>query len=96
MTDPDIDKYRDRGLVAYKFHTAILAVNRTIGSEAKELMYKRNIFVVLSCQWPSPGKIFGGLLWLRLVSQNFADRMQLHSLHIHLTITSVTKQSIPV
>lgn len=89
-------KTRQDGLVTYKFHTSILAVSKAIHEEAEELMYKRNIFVVLSCQWPSPGKIFGGLLWLRLVSQNFADRMQLHSLHIHLTMTSVTKQSIPV
>jgi hypothetical protein len=49
------------GLVAYKFHTNILAVNRTIRSETQELLYKRNIFVVVSYQWPELNEPLGGL-----------------------------------
>jgi hypothetical protein len=33
---------------AYQFHTNILAVNQEIHNESKELLYKRNMFVVIS------------------------------------------------
>jgi hypothetical protein len=39
------------GSRAYHFHTNILAVNRAVHDEAEELLYKRNIFVVLSYKW---------------------------------------------
>jgi hypothetical protein len=78
-------RHRDTGRVAYKFHNAILAVNKAIHKEAEELMYKRNIFVVLSYRWPSQSLCgaFGGMVWVPIVSMKHTGRMQFHSLRIH-------------
>jgi hypothetical protein len=75
------------GLRTYRFCTEILAVNRAIHDEAEELMYKRNIFVVISYQSSSPlTQAFGGLVWVPMVSKKLVNRMRLHSLRIHLAI----------
>lgn len=72
---------------AYQFHTSILGVNRAVKSEAEELLYKRNVFVVLSYQYHGLGIEIGGLAWLPIVSnkhvRKFSD-MQKHSLRIHV------------
>lgn len=96
--DIRITRYRDSGLVAYKFHTAILAVNSTIRKEAEELMYKRNVFVVLSYQWPSQSLCgaFGGMLLVPVVSTKHVNRMQLHSLRIHHSFGPSQTPNTPV
>jgi hypothetical protein len=85
--DGDVTKQSSSGIVAYKFHTNILAVNHAIRSEAEELMYKRNIFVIVSYQWPaSKGIVFtGGLAWVPMVSKNLVSRMHRHSARIHIS-----------
>jgi hypothetical protein len=70
---------------AYHFHTGILGVNRAIHDEAEELLYKRNVFVVLSYQYSGLGNDIGGLIWLPIVSNKHAARMQKHSVRIHIT-----------
>lgn len=69
--------------MAYHFHTNILAVNRTIHEEAEELLYKRNVFVVISYQWPRMLDMTGGWFWLLTVSKKHVARMTRHSLRIH-------------
>jgi hypothetical protein len=78
------------GTIAYKFHTNVLAVNRAIRSEAEELMYKRNVFVVVSYQWhESVNSSFkGGLAWVPMVSKNLVSRMRRHSARIHISQSS--------
>lgn len=70
---------------ANHFHTNVLAVNRTIHDEAEELLYKRNIFVVVSYKWFRLGKDIGGLSWLPIVSNRHVGRMRLHSMRIHVS-----------
>ena len=70
---------------AYHFHTNILGVNRAIHKEAEELLYKRNIFVVLSYEYPEIGSAAGGLFWLPIVSHKHAPRMKSHSVRIHVS-----------
>jgi hypothetical protein len=72
------------GLVAYKFHTNILAVNHIIRSEAEELLYKRNIFIVVSYQWSELNSVLGGLRWVPMVSKKLVNRMHRHSARIHI------------
>jgi hypothetical protein len=74
-----------RGENAYHFHTNILAVNRAIHEEAEELLYKRNIFIVLSYQWPGVLDMTGGWFWLMTVSKKHVAKMTRHSLRIHTT-----------
>ena len=81
------------GIPAYRFFANILAVNRTIHDEAEELMYKRNTFVVISHQSMALRQVFGGLLWVPMVSKEHTGRMKLHSLRIHL---AVDKAGLPV
>lgn len=69
---------------AYHFHTNILGVNRVIHDEAEELLYKRNMFIVLSYEWFGLGNENGGLLWLPIVSNKYAARMKSHSVRIHV------------
>lgn len=68
---------------AYHFHTNVLAVNRTIHKETEELLYKRNIFVVVSYQWPDMLYPTEGSFWLFTVSKKHTARMTRHSLRIH-------------
>jgi hypothetical protein len=70
---------------AYHFHTNVLAVNHTIHKEAEELMYKRNIFIVISYQWQALNKSRGGLFWVPVVSNTHAARMQHHSIRVHVS-----------
>jgi hypothetical protein len=72
------------GVIAYKFHTNILAVNHAIRSEAEELLYKRNTFIVASNQWPGLNKALGGLAWVPMVSKKHVNRMYRHSARIHI------------
>jgi hypothetical protein len=72
------------GPKAYHFHTDILAVNHEIHAEAEESLYKSNVFVVVSYQWPSLWKEWGSLLWVPIVSNKFVNRMTLRSLRIHV------------
>ena len=85
-----------KGLQAYRFSTNILGVNRTIHDEAEEMMYKRNIFVVLSYPSSSLEKVFGGLTWVPMVSKKHAGRMQLHSLQVHFDPDTTSSAKFPV
>jgi hypothetical protein len=71
------------GPKAYHFHANILAVNREIHDETKELLYKKNTFLVVSYQRPCLGNQKGELVWVPIVSKKFVNRMTLHSLRIH-------------
>jgi hypothetical protein len=73
------------GPQAYHFHTNILGVNRAIHDEAEELLYKRNIFVVLSYKYFGLGNENAGLFWLPVVSNRHAPRMKSHSVRIHVS-----------
>lgn len=67
----------------YKFHTSILAVNHTIHEEASELLYKRNIFVVISYKVP----LFNAMLEMSdvpIVSMTGIARFKHHSLRLHI------------
>lgn len=81
---------------AYKFHTNILAVNHAIHDEAEEYLYKNNIFIVASFEWPkfATGQ-FGGMIWTPLVNTNHVVRMRHHSLRLHFTPTWHVKTSSP-
>lgn len=68
---------------AYYFHTNILVLNRAIHEEAEELLYKRNIFVVVSYQWPGIFNRTSGWFWVPTVSKKHVARMKRHSLRIH-------------
>ena len=47
---------RDKSVAyTYRFHTNILRVNKQISTEAKGTPYRDNVFVVVSCRWPSFG-----------------------------------------
>ncbi|KAM0695990.1 hypothetical protein Q7P36_004473 [Cladosporium allicinum] len=70
------------GPKAYHFHTNILAVNREIHHEA-ELLYKKNIFVVVSYQRPTLEQRREEVLWVPIVSKEHVNRMKQHSLRIH-------------
>ena len=85
-----------KGLQAYRFSTNILGVNRTIHDEPEELMYTRNIFVVLSYPLSSLEKVFGGLVWVPMVSKQHAERMELHSLQVHLDPDTTSSAKLPV
>jgi hypothetical protein len=88
------DTARDNNLTgprAYQFHTNILAVNQEIHNESKELLYKRNIFVVISYQWPQLNHGRGGLYWIPIVSDKHIAKMTLHSVRIHVSQTKATK-----
>lgn len=94
---------RNAGLVAYNFHTNILAVNRMIRSEAEELLYKRNIFIIISYEWPEMEKQSrsAGLIWVPMVSRKHVTRMNRHSARIHLCQSAdlreaTTRSKIPI
>lgn len=70
---------------AYYFHTNVLGVNRAIRNEAEELLYKRNMFIVLSYEYFGLGNENGGLYWLPIVSNRHAPRMKKHSVRIHVS-----------
>lgn len=87
---------------SYKFHPQILAVNRTIHDEAEEYLYKNNLFIVASFDWPSfiqaqqRGAV-SDMVWSRLVNTRHMAKMRHHTVRIHLatnlakfTTTSVT------
>jgi hypothetical protein len=87
---------RDNNLTgprAYRFHTDILAVNQEIHNESKELLYKRNIFVLISYQWPHLNTGKGGLAYIPIVSNKHIATMTLHSEHIHVSQTKATKNN---
>jgi hypothetical protein len=87
---------RDSNLIgprAYHFHTNILAVNQEIHNESKELLYKRNIFVVISYQWPQLNIGRGGLACIPIVSNKHIATMTLHSVRIHVSQTKATKNN---
>lgn len=92
--DHDTIKSRNSGVVAYKFQTAILGVNRAIHDEAEKLMYKRNVFILLSYQCEQRDMSHGGLLWLPVVSMKHVGWMQLHSLRIHHNFGSLQSRYI--
>ncbi|KAK4544794.1 hypothetical protein LTR36_004043 [Oleoguttula mirabilis] len=49
---------RDKSVAhTYRFHTNILAVNKTINEEAKQELHRSNVFVVVSWVWPNLGSI---------------------------------------
>lgn len=77
-------EYSGDGLVAYKFHTNLLAVNHAVRSEAEELLYDRNIFIVITVQWPEPQKPMGGLIWVPIVSKTHVKSMSRHTARIHM------------
>ncbi|GAB7328339.1 hypothetical protein MBLNU13_g00332t1 [Cladosporium sp. NU13] len=82
----DFEGYFDNdrsGPQAYHCHTNILGVNHAIHDEAEELLYKRNMFVILSYDYIGLGKENGGLFWLPIVSNKHAARMKSHSVCIH-------------
>ena len=85
-----------KGLQAYRFSTNILGVNRAIHDEAEELMYKRNIFVVLSYPSSSLEKVFGGLTWVPMVSKKHVGRMQFHSLRVYFNPDTTSSAKLPV
>ena len=70
---------------AYRFHTNILMVNHAIHIEAEELLYKRNVFVVVSWQWPDMLDMTEGWFWLLTVSKKYVARMTRHSSRIHVS-----------
>lgn len=70
---------------AYHFHTNLLAVNRVIHDETEKLLYKRNMFVVISYQLPSLNKTGAGLFTVPVVSRTQVGSMQYHSLRIHIS-----------
>jgi hypothetical protein len=77
---------RDRsGPRAYRFETSILGVNHAIHDEAEELLYKRNIFIVLSYEYFGLGNEIGGLVWLPIVSNKHAPRMKMHAVRFHVS-----------
>lgn len=74
---------------SYKFHTQILAVNRTIHDETKEFLYKNNIFIVASFDWPESFQEqqrgpAGDMVWSRLVNAKHVAKMQHHTVRLHL------------
>lgn len=74
---------------SYKFHTQILAVNRAIHDEAEEYLYKNNIFIVASFDWPNfiqeqqRGAVIE-MMWSRFVSAKHVAKMRHHKVRIHL------------
>lgn len=88
-------EHNQPGPKAYHFHTNILAVNHEIHTEAEELLYKENTFVVVSYKWPSLGKVRGGLLWVPIVSKQNASKMKLHSLRIHVDPGPIALRDAP-
>lgn len=91
---PDQEAKPNRsGPKAYHFHTNILAVNRQIHDETEELLYKRNVFVVISYQWPADQAERGSLIWTPIVSNKHVARMALHSLRIHMSPGPITLQA---
>jgi hypothetical protein len=94
--DPSWTEAKDLnpGLIAYNFHTNILAVNRAIRTEAEELLYKRNVFVVVSYEWPEMEEQseYGGLIWVPMVSKKHVSRMSRHSARIHISESSNSRE----
>ncbi|KAM0712048.1 hypothetical protein Q7P37_011142 [Cladosporium fusiforme] len=74
----------ERGCKTYHFHTNILAVNREIHDEAEKLLYERNIFVVVSCQFPALVPAVRSTVYFPVVTETHASRMRHHSLRVHL------------
>lgn len=84
----DEEDYGRYTIQAYKFHTNILAVNLTIHDEAEEYLYKNNVFIVASLEWPSfATSWFGGMQMVPLVNAKHVARMQHHSLRLQFTPT---------
>lgn len=54
---------------AYHFWTNVLSVNHAIREEAEEVLFKRNIFVVVSYQWLGLLVATAALYWLPTVSK---------------------------
>ena len=82
-----LDGYNDYYTVqAYKFETAILAVNREIHDEAEGYLYKNNVFIVASLAWPgfATGE-FGGMLWVPIVNAKHVSKMKHHTMRLHFT-----------
>jgi hypothetical protein len=75
---------------AYKFHTNILAVNKTIHDEAEEYLYKNNVFVVASAEWHEmafwPGQwLLTRNMWTPTITEKGAAKMRHHSVRLHFT-----------
>lgn len=68
---------------AYKFHTKILLVCRTIHDEAEEYLYANGDFILARFEWPrSAPKPLGELMWVPLVTAKHADSMRHHSVQL--------------
>jgi hypothetical protein len=94
-------KRHTRGDPAYKFHTNILAVNRTIHAEAERYLYKVNAFVTASHTLDDvykDGLMWTAQLWVPLVAwksgsedgqqSHRATTMQYNSLQVRFTCSS--------
>ena len=70
----------------YYFHTNILGVNRAIHDEAREYLYKNNIFVVASADWfhADGDSFFTVNTYTPVVTETKAARMKHHSLRLHV------------
>jgi len=75
---------------AYKFHTNILAVNKTVHEETEEYLYKKNVFVVASAEWHENGFwrgewLFTRNMWTPTITEKRAAKMRHHSVRLHFT-----------
>ena len=96
-SDQDCDDDEEHHtLQAYKFETAILTVNREIHDEAEEYLYKNNVFIVASFEWPrfATGP-FGGMAWVPIVNAKKVSRMKHHTMRLHFTPTLDVRTSTP-
>ena len=81
---------------AYKFETAILAVNRQIHNEAEEYLYKNNVFIVASLEWPRFATgLFSGMLWVPIVNTKNVSKMKHHTMRLHFTPNQAVRPSAP-
>lgn len=74
----------------YRFHTSILAVNRTIHAEAETYLYENNDFVVASFKWTWPVPELAPQKWVRHVSAHRAAKMKYHRLRLHFAGNSAS------
>jgi hypothetical protein len=84
---------------SYKFHTHILAVNRTVHDEAQEYLYKNNKFIVASIDWPDfiqerQGKAVVEMVWSRFVNAKHVAKMRHHTVRLHLAMNKQTSTNV--
>jgi hypothetical protein len=83
---------------AYRFHTNILAVNKTVHEEAEDYLYKNNYFVVASAEWHEtgfwPGEwLFTRNMWTPTITEKRAAKMRHHSVRLHFTKGQTAKSN---